>query len=397
MQLSEEADRAPDGIVCTQRRGRSGGHVPATSLLDLEAEQIVVAATEQRRPQRDHQREGVAGIVDRPQRRQEVAHLAAAVDERARLRPVRHPGRAERLLQVAERRARRQQDAHVAEPRRAPLAELLVVHRPLLGDRGACDRGDVGRFADAQLSRGDALLGVRLDSEQHYPAIILGRHAPRRVEGAVLGLGVDEWLDELAEHVIDPREHLRCRPEVAGEKARGRFGEAFARGEERRDVGAPEPVDRLLGVAHEEQSPGVDGHVGPRPVAVGRIARPEQRGQLDLDRIGVLELVDEDTAVPVAEVCARPRAVFRVAQQRACEHEQIVEIELTGGAPLGDGMFGTARDRGNQALDRAVEHRVGHRLALFSQLGDAFAQAGDVSPVLLVPGRADLERRLVGA
>ena len=81
VQLAEEANRTHDRIVCSQRRGRGRGHVPATTAFDLEAEQIVVAATEQRRTQRDHERKGVARVVDRPQCGEEIAHLATAVDE----------------------------------------------------------------------------------------------------------------------------------------------------------------------------------------------------------------------------------------------------------------------------------------------------------------------------
>ena len=111
-------------------------------------EQVVVAAAEQRRAQRADERELVGGVVDRAQDREEVADLAAAVDERARLGAVRDAGGVERVLEVAERRARRQQDADVAEPRRSPL--VVVEHLPLLFDRGVHRRDDLGRFALAQ-------------------------------------------------------------------------------------------------------------------------------------------------------------------------------------------------------------------------------------------------------
>ena len=87
------------------------------------------------------------------------------------------------------------------------------------------------------------------------------------VEGLVPGLRAGDLLGhELAEDVVDPVEH--GRPTVrkfwtSGTGAAGR--EAVARGEEHGDVGAAEPVDRLLGVADEEQSPGFDGYVGPSP------------------------------------------------------------------------------------------------------------------------------------
>ena len=62
------------------------------------------------------------------------------------------------------------------------------------------------------------------------------------------------------------------------------------------DVGATEAVDRLLRVADDEQL----ARHGPHgtPVPLGGIVRGQQQQELGLERIGVLELVDEDTGAP---------------------------------------------------------------------------------------------------
>ena len=128
--------------------------------------------------------------------------------------------------------------------------------------------------------------------------------------------------------MVDPAEHLGRGPEVAREKPGRALGEPLLGREEGGDVGAPEAVDRLLRIADEEQPPGVDAHLRPRTIAVGGIVGAEQRGQLDLDRIGVLELVDQDAVVALPEPRPGRRTVLGIAQQRAGEHEQIVEVEL---------------------------------------------------------------------
>ena len=89
----------------------------------------------------------------------------------------------------------------------------------------------------------------------------------------------------------------------------GLGGEALACGEERGDVGPAEPVDRLLGVADHEQAAG--GHRRPRPTAVSsavaRIGGGDAHGQLDLDRVGVLELVEQQALVALVQGApARP-------------------------------------------------------------------------------------------
>ena len=88
-------------------------------------------------------------------------------------------------------------------------------------------------------------------------------------------------------------------------------------------VRAPESIDRLLRVAHDEEAPRLEaGRVG-----VGRTVVPtfgEKQNDFVLDRIGVLELVNED----------HPETAFQgsadggiVAKQVARANEEPVEVD----------------------------------------------------------------------
>src|SRR5206468_2927753 len=99
--------------------------------------------------------------------------------------------------------------------------------------------------------------------------------------------------------------------------------------------------------------------------------RPEERGQLDLNRVGVLELVDEDALVPLAQACARAQTMLRIAQQGTGEHEQVVELELAGGSPLADRACGAARERDHDPPNRGVQHPPDELLAFLPEARDA--------------------------
>ena len=101
------------------------------ALEDLEAEQVVVAAGEQRAAQGRHDGEVVGGVVDGPQRHQQVAHRPGDVDEAAGLGPVGDAGSFERVLEERQRRAGRDEHGDVAELRLAP-AGVGWTHRPTL-------------------------------------------------------------------------------------------------------------------------------------------------------------------------------------------------------------------------------------------------------------------------
>ena len=94
-------------------------------------------------------------------------------------------------------------------------------------------------------------------------------------------------------------------PPIVAEPVPGRHEHA--------DVGPTEPVDRLLRVADHEEVAGRE--VDLVPLARARLGRTrvggrDAGGQLDLDRVGVLELVEEQPLVPLVEAGADGRAVL---------------------------------------------------------------------------------------
>ena len=92
------------------------------------------------------------------------------------------------------------------------------------------------------------------------------------------------------------------------------------------DVGAAEAIDRLLRVADDEEAAGDgDDRAASRPASGS--ADAEQQQDLRLQRIGVLELVDED----VREARVKPAADAGVAAHQVARLEQQVEeVERAG-------------------------------------------------------------------
>ena len=118
-----------------------------------------------------------------------------------------------------------------------------------------------------------------------------------------------------------------------------------------RQVGSPEAVDRLLRVADEERTAGRDGHFPPRPLARVRVVRREQHRDLDLQGIGVLELVDQENPEPLAERGAHARVAL---QHVSRQHEQIVELD----AAVTTSLVGVAAHEAAQAGNQHVERRL---------------------------------------
>ena len=144
--------------------------------------QVVVAAPEQRRPQRGHAGELVAGVGDRPQGGHQVADLGRLVHQRTGLGPVGDVGRIQRGLQERQRGAGRQQDRDVGRSDGPPLSAALIQHGPALGESPTDDCGDVGRLGRPQL------LGVgsvmRVDAEHgHRRSLARPRSGARPAPG----------------------------------------------------------------------------------------------------------------------------------------------------------------------------------------------------------------------
>ncbi len=140
-------------------------------------------------------------------------------------------------------------------------------------------------------------------------------------EGLVGGLGGFLGLDQGFEDGVDPAEDGCDGAEVGGEG--DGFAEEVLSGEVRRDVGAAEAVDRLFGVADDEQAAFWDFDVAPvLGFCFGATRDPD--GELDLDRVGVLELVQQEPLEALVQRCADSRVP---AQEVAGENQQVVELQ----------------------------------------------------------------------
>ena len=135
-----------------------------------------------------------------------------------------------------------------------------------------------------------------------------------------------------------------------------------------RDVGASEAVDRLLGIADEEEAAGRRPCLA--PVGLGRIVGGEQQQDLGLQRIGVLELIDEHPL----EAALKAGADLRVVADQVARAEQQVEEVERAGVRL---QLLVALERGPQfGLEPRGEIRVG----VHPELIETRAQLADGRP-----------------
>ena len=123
------------------------------------------------------------------------------------------------------------------------------------------------------------------------------------------------------------------------------------------DVCPPEAVDRLLGVADEEEASFIDMRVLPAH-SFGRSAARKQDRNFDLQRVGVLELVDQEMRKLLAHRFAHGRVV---AQEVTRKDEQVVELQ----PPLRPAL---RRIVENEALDGGEERWDDARTGLREQV-----------------------------
>jgi hypothetical protein len=335
---ADVGDRGGDGMVDHRgRRCRPG--IPG-STARTPRPQLDVAAPVERTAQRGHHRQRVGGIIGGPQRQQQVADLGGGVHDRGVLGAVGDPGRPQLRLEGGQGDARREQDADVTGPAGTQGAELVVVDRPSVTEGGGDGDGDVRGLPPSELVGGadvvDALVRdevvVPVDAEQGDGAVVEGVGPPGRVQGSVGGLGVGFEGDQAAEHVVGELDDGAGRTEVG--RQRHRLGaDLVGRSQVLGDVGAPEPVDRLLGIADDEEPAGQRPQAAPgrhRVVRVGSLrgivgVGRQPNGDLELDRVGVLELVEEHPLVAFVEQ-ASDGGPFGDEPPR--EDEQVVELEL---------------------------------------------------------------------
>ena len=133
------------------------------------------------------------------------------------------------------------------------------------------------------------------------------------------------------------------------------------------DVGAAEAVDGLFGVADDEEFAG--GGACGAPV-VGIFGGGEQQDEFGLERVGVLEFVDQQGFEAPAEVLA---GAGMVANQVAGVEQEVVEGEFAGGAAA-VGVPGDEVVEGEeQAVERGAAHGVGELLTVLGRVVPEFA------------------------
>jgi hypothetical protein len=219
--------------------------------------------------------------------------------------------------------ARRHQQRDVVEAQRpwwGSLGALRRRHGHAIGAQAHDQLGQIARLALTQLGHGQ-LVDRAADDHHGRPLTEVGTERSQAVEARLHPLLA--FRDDLGEHLVDPRQQLRNGAEVLVET--DDIGpEATPRPIPQRDVGSPKAVDRLLRVADDEELARCQLGLGPRRGRRGRVGRGQQERDVELDRVGVLELVDED------DVDARRQAGANAgvgAKQVPCVHEQVMELE----------------------------------------------------------------------
>ena len=321
--------------------------------------QVVVAARQDRRPQRGDERDGVGTVRDGPQDREQVADLLRLVDERAGLGAELHvPWRAARPS--ASSSEVRVGTRIVMSSGRAGRQPVAVVHRPPVAASARMPATASATVVGLQLPQ---RTGRELSSlacgppsrRTRWPAGPSGRCA---ASGSYRGCSPGTLLGhQRAEDVVDPVDDRRHGPEVGGQPHRP-AGEAIAGVEEQPDVGPPESVDRLLRVTHEEQARSVDLDVRPRRPASRPPSTEAAMSIASSIWIGSVSWNSSMSSREYRSCSARP-GLGAVAQQRPGEHQQVVELEPALPPTLVGGGEGEPGDLARQD----AQHRVGSGLA----------------------------------
>ena len=275
-----------------------------------ELEQVLVVDREERSLQRREHRQLVVGPLDRGQRRANRLDFFAVVKRLAADEQVRNAARLDRVDVRPRRRPRRSSrtggtgrrcaaagSARVARRRPAPRS---ATGQPFCSSTSQAMNAPTASGSDSSMALADAfsgpaagvrprhrqrddrrlrLVGGAMRRQRHVAGLqrqLVGGHLRRERR-------VDEPLDR--RHAAVARRQLQHASAAALElPADAPVGA---------DVGAAEPVDRLLRIADDEQLAGHGRDVASSR-SPSRIVGRQQQQDLGLDRIGVLELVDED-------------------------------------------------------------------------------------------------------
>ena len=356
VQLPQHAHGLHHRVVAAGRRRRHGQVVPGPPGRGV-PDQVVVPAAERRGPERGHQVHLVGRVVDRPQDGQELLDLVGGEDQRARLEAVGDAGPVEGVEEQGQARAGRDEHGLVPVPGRMFASRRAhgpaLVADPPHGGGQLPGLGDPDHVDPRGLPVG---AGSHRPAQEHH-----GRH--RRVVGRQGGVESlvrrlqprSSRSDQFGEDPVDPVDDRGDRAEVDAQRE-AVPGEAVPHPEEEPHVGPAEAVDGLLGVADEEEPAPLDVQLLPRhrPVPRARRSAGDADGQLGLDGVGVLELVDQQALVLAAEQFPGRRDV---AHHLAGQHEEVVELQPAFGAP----SRCTVERQPLQGRQDLGQRRLGHR------------------------------------
>ena len=328
------------------------GEIESSSGQRVRCQLLVIEAEEESRQHRNHI-DRVARVDQGPEQEDEFAQFLL----RARLRP-------------------RDLDGHVALLQRPGIeiemgllaGEHQKIARPALSllDARANPAGEDVRLQARRIPRSPGL-GHGVAEHALGPAGL----ARMRDHGRETGLSVrflPRKAVRMVEHLVHHVGERLARAEVGGEQEnRAERLETGAHLVVDDDVGAPEAVDALLGVAHHEEGsrPGDDGAPVGGPPSVG--LRGEQEEELRLDRVGVLKLVDQHVPIALPQI---PPHVGVLAEQPGRQHEEVVEAEHPDPQALLGELHGRPADESDREAvpmrEPAVE-MTAHRAILGAQ------------------------------
>ena len=273
-----------------------------------EEEELLVAEPEEGRPEYRDERHRIVGILDGPESRCHIPDFLPRIVELAPLYDVWYPLAPQRLLIEIDAGRSRINDGDVPVGQRNRLFRRLVEHDPFPGDQTVYHPADRLGLHAAYI--GDVpftLLELRIEIDYGGP-----RSIPRRRYRFVAGLipSLLGRFDDTRKGRVYPVDDRRNGTEILGDGySRPAPGELLLDLFVYLDVGPPEPVDTLLGIAHDEEP--------------ARFAAREQKDDLRLERIRVLKLVHEDETESLAERAEQ----IAVSEEPARPYQQIVEIE----------------------------------------------------------------------
>ena len=214
---------------------------------------------------------------------------------------------------------------------------VVVDDGPAVAQRSGDRADDIDRFTTTEFVGGSEIAGPRaadevgvvVGAEHRDRPVVEQVRRPARIEALEGGLRVGLVLDDLAEDVVGELDD-GCRGAEVGAQSSGVGADLLGGTQVLADVGATESVDRLFRIAHDEQPPGEGSEVAPVGVLMWIVRwRGETNGDLQLNGVGVLELVEQHPLVPPVQ-CAADLDVVGLGEQAARVDEEVVEVEDAG-------------------------------------------------------------------